>query len=140
MKKLINYSFAFAILGLVGGVFYREFTKLNGFEGTTALSYLHPHLILLGSFLCLLLVLLDRQMPLTETKKYNVFFQLYRIALPFMVIMMGVRGVLQVRGTVLTGTMDAAISGVAGLSHIMLGTALVFLFLALKEAADKATR
>lgn len=30
-KKIMNRSFLFAILALVAGVFYREFTKFNGF-------------------------------------------------------------------------------------------------------------
>lgn len=35
MKKMINTAFVYMILGLVAGVFYREFTKFMGFEGLT---------------------------------------------------------------------------------------------------------
>ena len=46
MKKLLNTSMAYMIAALAGGVFYREFTKFNGYAGETALgkvpvSYTH---------------------------------------------------------------------------------------------------
>ncbi|MDE7399882.1 MAG: DUF2871 domain-containing protein [Oscillospiraceae bacterium] len=31
MKKCLNYALAYAILAMVGGVFYREFTRFNKF-------------------------------------------------------------------------------------------------------------
>jgi len=33
MKKYANSALMYAILAMVGGVFFREFTKFNGFEG-----------------------------------------------------------------------------------------------------------
>lgn len=33
MKKYLNISLIYAIAAMVGGVFYREFTKWNGFTG-----------------------------------------------------------------------------------------------------------
>ena len=38
----------YAISAMVGGVFYREFTKFNDFEGITMLGKVHTHLFLLG--------------------------------------------------------------------------------------------
>ena len=40
-KKLANTAFFYAILSMIGGVFYREFTKLNNFTGVTRLSFVH---------------------------------------------------------------------------------------------------
>ena len=37
MKKLLNTAFIYALAAMAGGVFYREFTKFNGFSGRTAL-------------------------------------------------------------------------------------------------------
>ena len=31
MKKYTNYAFSYAVLAMIAGVFYREFTKYNGF-------------------------------------------------------------------------------------------------------------
>ena len=38
MKKYLNFSLAYAVAAMAGGVFYREFTKFNGFDGVTALG------------------------------------------------------------------------------------------------------
>lgn len=136
MKKLINRAFLYGMLALLGGVFYREFTKWNGFEGRTALSFVHPHLLMLGSLLLLLMALFSLHLPLMESKRFRTFLTLHTIALPFMVIMMLVRGVVQVMGTEVTRGLDGAISGLAGLSHIVLAVALVYMFLALKSGVD----
>ena len=50
MKKLLNTSMAYMIAALAGGVFYREFTKFNGYAGETALGKVHTHLFVLGMF------------------------------------------------------------------------------------------
>ena len=49
MKKLLNTAFIYALAAMAGGVFYREFTKFNGFSGRTALGLVHTHLFLLGT-------------------------------------------------------------------------------------------
>ena len=48
MKKLLNTAFIYALAAMAGGVFYREFTKFNGFSGRTALGLVHTHLFLLA--------------------------------------------------------------------------------------------
>ena len=48
-KKWINLSILYAILGLASGVFYREFTKWNGFTGISSLRVMHVHYIVLGA-------------------------------------------------------------------------------------------
>lgn len=134
MKKLINRAFVYLVAALAAGVFYREFTKFNGFTGKTAPAFLHPHLLMLGAFLLLLAALFGSRMPFIEEKRFRVFLTLHTIGLPFMAVMMLVRGVMQTLQTPLSKGMDAAISGFAGLSHIVLAAALVYFFLALKKA------
>lgn len=48
MKRCINAALLYAVLAMAGGVFYREFTKFNGFTGKTTLSVVHTHYFLLG--------------------------------------------------------------------------------------------
>ena len=48
MKRYINYSIVHAVLALVGGVFYREFTKINDYASWTTLSVVHTHYFILG--------------------------------------------------------------------------------------------
>ena len=43
MKRFMNTALLYAILAMVGGVFYREFTKFFGFTAKTTLSVVHVH-------------------------------------------------------------------------------------------------
>ena len=123
LTKLLNRAFVYAVLGLAAGVFYREFTKFNGFTGRTALAFMHPHLLTLGALLMLLVVLFANSFSLTGEKYFGRFLLLHSIGMAMTVLLMLARGVLQVLATPLTKGMDAAISGVAGLGHILLGLA-----------------
>ena len=134
MKKMFNLSIFYFILAMIGGVFYREFTKFHQYTGITMLKGIHTHLLVLGMFLFLFLTLACKVTKLEENKQFHYFTILYNIALPFMVIMMLIRGVIQVMGIQLTHSMSATISGIAGLSHILILIAFILLFIALKKA------
>lgn len=54
---------------------------------------------------------------------------IYHIGLNLTVVMLVVRGVTQVMGTNLSKGADAAISGMAGVGHILLGVSLALLLL-----------
>lgn len=71
---------------------------------------------------------------LTEQKLFKPFLLLYNIGLPFMVIMLFVRGIPQVLGLELSRGASAAISGIAGIAHIMITIAIVLLFAALRNS------
>lgn len=135
MKKYLNYAFSYAILALVGGVFYREFTKWNGFTGVTVLGKIHTHLIMLGMFVYLIVALFANHFTLESEKTFRIFHKVYNIGLPLMVIMMVVRGITQVLGTSLSKGTSAMISGIAGIGHILVATGIVCLLLALKKLA-----
>ncbi|MEG0770241.1 MAG: DUF2871 domain-containing protein [Ruthenibacterium sp.] len=135
MKKYINIAFIYAGFAMVGGVFYREFTKLNAFTGVTALGKVHTHLFLLGMVMFLLIALFAAHSPLKEQKQFKAFMVLYNIGVPLMTIMLVVRGVFQVLGTPLTSGANAAISGIAGIAHLLTGTGIVLLLLALRKIA-----
>lgn len=138
MKKNVNVSFVYAIFALICGVFYREFTKLNGFTGKTTLGVMHVHLFVLGTILFLIIGLYSIMTNIETQKEFKRFFTLYNISLPFMVIMFMVRGIVQVLGMEVSTGMNAAISGIAGISHILMMVSIVFLFLALKKCQKKA--
>ena len=137
MKKILNTSMIYFILAAAAGVFYREFTKFNGYTGETALSYVHTHLFVLGMFAFLVIALFGCQKPeLFKQSTFKKFFTLYNISLPFMAVMLLVRGVVQVQGTELTKAADAMISGFAGISHILIGIAVLVLFRSLKKCFE----
>lgn len=135
MKKYCNIAFIYAIAAIASGVFYREFTKFSGFTGRTTLAFTHLHLFVLGALVFLLVALFSALTDVTQRKSFRVFLVLYNIALPFMVAMFYIRGILQVRGTALSAGANAAVSGIAGLSHTLLTVAIIALFVSLRGAS-----
>ncbi|MEG1859418.1 MAG: DUF2871 domain-containing protein [Christensenellaceae bacterium] len=133
MKKLLNISFIYAITALLGGVFYREFTKFNGFTGTTTLSIVHLHLLVLGMIVFLLLLIFEKLFDITQNKKFKPFLIFYNIGLLLMVIMLLIKGVTQVLG----GTSNAMLAGIAGIGHILLAVGIILLFVMLKQQISK---
>ncbi len=138
MKKYLKLSFIYAIAAMAMGVFFREFTKFNGFEGTTALGKVHTHLFLLGMFVFLITALfVGRLNDLEGLKTFRAFNIVYNIGVPLTAVMMTVRGITQVLGTELSKGASAAISGIAGIGHIITGTGIILLLLSLMKAARK---
>lgn len=133
MKRYVNTALLYAILAMVGGVFYREFTKFNGFTAKTTLSVVHTHYFLLGMVFFLLLLVLEKNFSFTGPKTGRVLV-LYHVGLNLTAVMLVVRGVFQVLGTALSSGMSAAISGVAGIGHILLGVSLVLLLVQIKRS------
>lgn len=137
MKKYVNISFIYAILAIASGVFYREFTKFNGFSGRTTLSITHLHFFVLGTMMFLLIALLCAQTNLEEQKSFQIFMKLYNIGLPFMVIMFYIRGITQVLYMSLSTAFHASISGISGIAHIIMTISLVMFFISLKKVNQK---
>lgn len=139
MKRLINTAFVYLIAGAAAGVFFREFTKLMGFEGTTSLAFMHTHLLALGFLVFLIATLFALQDDFTSNKLFKPFYLVYNVGMVVAVGMMLVRGVTEVSGTALP-LPDAALSGIAGIGHILIGVGLVLLVLMFKQVvARKAT-
>ena len=74
MKKYINLAFLYAIFAMIGGIFYREFTKFNNFTGETTLSVVHLHLFVLGTVVFLLIAIFIHITDLSKQKTFNYFF------------------------------------------------------------------
>ncbi len=133
MKKLINISFIYFIFAMIGGVFYREFTKYFNFTEKTTLAFIHLHLLALGTIIFLILALFSINTDLLNHKKFNLFLKLYNISLPSMIIVMTIRGIVQVLNVNLIPSINASISGLAGITHILMTISLVILFLILRS-------
>ena len=137
MKKYLNYSLSYGVMGLVCGVYFREFTKVMGFSGVTTLSKAHPHLLMLGTILFLIVALFSERLILEKEKTFTLFMRIYNIGLPLTVLMMLIRGTLEVIGAPLSKGLNASISGIAGIGHILLGAGLILLIVSLKKAKEK---
>ena len=133
MKRYLNMALLYAVFAMAGGVFYREFTKFNGFTGKTTLSVVHTHYFLLGMVLFLLLLLLEKSFSFTGPKT-GLVLAVYHVGLNLAALMLVVRGVAQVLSPGLSSGMSAAISGMAGIGHILLGVSLVILLVQIRRS------
>ena len=133
MKRYLNAALTYAVLAMAGGVFYREFTKFNGFDGRTALGVVHTHYFMLGMVFFLLLLVLEKTFSFTGAKTGRVL-AVYHVGLNLTAVMLAVRGVTQGLGAELSSGLSAAISGMAGIGHILLGVSLVLLLLQIKRS------
>lgn len=124
MKKLVRASMSYMILGLAFGVYFREFTKFNNFTGTTQLSVLHTHTLILGMFFFLIVLLLEKNFTITQHKNYKKFYLFYNMGLGITLLMMLTHGTMTVLGI----ASSAAISGIAGLGHIIMTIGLGYFF------------
>ena len=132
MKRYANASLLYALIAMAGGVFYREFTKFSGFTGKTALSVVHTHYFLLGMVFFLLLLLLEKSFAFSG-EKTGCMLALYHVGLNVTGAALLVRGVAQVLALPLSRGMDASLSGVAGIGHLLLGVSLVLLLLRIRK-------
>lgn len=133
MKKTINLSFLYAILAMIGGVFYREFTKIVGFEGVTKLSLVHTHLFMLGMMMLFVVTVAIKLFHINQSKKFTPFMWIYNSGVIVTTIFLFLRGFLEVQAVELSNAMNAMISGFAGIGHILTGVGIVLFFLMLKE-------
>ncbi|WP_429951345.1 DUF2871 domain-containing protein [Enterococcus sp. AZ101] len=132
MKKLVRVSMFYMIFGLISGVYYREFTKLFNYSKETQLSTLHTHILVLGMFFFLIVLLLEKNFQLTRHKNYKKFFAIYNSGLGITLLVMIINGTL----TVLGKSLGAAISGIAGLGHIVLTIGLGYFFNVLFDSVE----
>lgn len=135
MKRYMNLALLYAVLAMVGGVFYREFTKFNGFTAKTTLGVVHTHYFLLGMVFFLLLLLLEKSFSFTGAKTGRIL-SAYQVGLNLTAVMFVVRAVPQVLGTALSSGMSAAISGIAGIGHILLGVSLVLVLIQIRRSVS----
>lgn len=126
MKRLMNASIVYGVLGLMGGVFYREFTKMNGFTGFTTLSVVHSHYLMLEMVFFLLLVVVEKNFHFVDNKvlKYLLF---YHIGLNLTVVMLTIRGVVQVL------SLEVLSVVLSGIGHLILGISMVFVLISIRN-------
>ncbi|MGW7256871.1 DUF2871 domain-containing protein [Streptomyces sp. NPDC054834] len=127
MRKSYYAAHVYMIVGVVSGLFYREFTKAEDFTGDTQLALMHTHLLALGMLGFLIVLALDKQFQLSGTKLFTYFFWFYNAGIAVTVGMMGVHGCL----TVLGDDVPEVVPAVAGIGHILLTVGLVLLFVLL---------
>jgi hypothetical protein len=127
MMKLFYASASYMVLGVLSGLYYREFTKANDFTGATQLGLVHTHLLTLGFIVLLIVLILEKQFALSRSPLFTWFFWVYNAGLILTSAMLAVHGSLTVVGL----ESNSAIAGIAGLGHILLTVGLILLFVLL---------
>ena len=109
-----------------GGVFYREFTKLNGFTDFTILSVVHTHYLMLEMVLFLLLVVVEKNFHFVDNKvlKYLIF---YHVVLILTVFLLTIRGVVQVL------SLDVSSAVLSGIGHLILGISMILVLISIRN-------
>ena len=129
MSKLFYAAFAYMGIGVLSGLFYREFTKANDFPSGefTQLGLAHTHLLTLGFIVLLIVLALEKLFQLSQSKLFSWFFWIYNAGVVLTSATLIWHGTL----TVLGEESSAMIAGIAGIGHILLTIGMVLLFLAL---------
>lgn len=130
MKHCINYSIVYTVLAIIGGMLYRDFTKMDDYTGWTTLSVVHAHYFILGMMFFLILGLISMNMNL----KINRAVLFCNIRLNLTAIMLVVCGIVQVLDL---NVISALISGIASIGHTILGVSLILILLDIKKACIK---
>lgn len=133
MRKLINTAFFYSILAMIFGVFYREYTRIIGFDGITRLSVVHTHLFSLGMIFFLIVTSLNGKFKIIEHKFFRIFYITYNIGLIITAAMLIIRGIFQASEINILKGIDASVSGIAGIGHIFMAIGIVFFFIILKS-------
>lgn len=132
-KRYANMAVIYAVVAMVFGVFYREYTKFSSFTGQTRLSVMHTHYFLLGMFFFLILLLAEKELSFSD-RNTGKLLAVYQIGINVTGIGFLMRGLTQVWGTELSAGLDASISGIAGIGHILTGVGIILLLLKIRKS------
>ena len=132
MKKLFNLSFIYLGLGLILGVFHREFTKFNNFTDGTVLGTAHTHTLVLGFLFFLIILLIDKNFDISSYKHFNKWLISYNVGLLSLIGTIVFRGVLEVLSKDFAG-----LPQMAGLGHAILGASLIWFMVILNKKIKK---
>ncbi len=101
----------------------------------TNLSVMHTHYFLLGMFFFFVLMLTEKVFSFSDQKTGRLL-AVYQLGLNITGLGFLLRGLTQVWGTELSRRLDASISGIAGIGHILTGVCIILLLLKIKKKVD----
>ncbi|MGH1143584.1 MULTISPECIES: DUF2871 family protein [Bacillus] len=129
MKKLYYASFVYLVIGLLSGVFAREYAKSKGILGSTLLNLLHTHTLVLGFLFFLIALALAKSFAFHKVKGFNMWFIVHNIGLILTLSSLATRGLLQLNGADFKG-----LTYIIGLSHSLIGLTLIWFMMLLKKS------
>lgn len=140
INRYIKTALYYTIFGLIAGVFYREFTKLNGVDGGTSLAYIHTHSLMLGMAFFLILSLLESKLHMSKFKGFKLFNISYNTGLVITIGTFLARGITQTLRMDISRGLDKSISGIAGIGHALLAVGIITIFIILNKASKEVDK
>lgn len=137
--NLLNMAITYGVMGLCGGVFYREFTKYYGFKDVTHLGKLHVHTLVLGMVVTILFYLLVRNLDEESLANLKKPLNIYNFGLIFTVANMMLIGIYEVVSKGAAAVNQAAMDGVSGIGHIFLGIGMIYTMVIIKKITEDIT-
>lgn len=131
MRKIYYAAATYLGLGLIAGVFYREWTRFFDAVADSQLNTLHTHLLVLGTFFFLIVLGLEKLFRLSAHKSFDTWFILHNVALAWTIGFMVANGVVHTMGH--GDAWTAMWSGLAGIGHILLTVSFVLFFVILNK-------
>lgn len=135
MNRYIKFSLFYTIFGLASGLFYREFAKMNGVDGSTSLALIHVHTLMLGMAFFLILAILESKLQMSTFKSFKYFMITYNAGLLITIGIFLTRGITETLGTNVSNSLDKALSGIGGMGHILLSVGLIIMLLILNKSS-----
>lgn len=134
VRRYSHLALVYSVIAMAFGVFYREYTKFSHFTGQTNLSVMHTHYFMLGMFFFLILMLTEKAFSFSD-KNTGKILAVYQVGLNITGLGFLMRGLTQVWGNELSKGLDASISGISGIGHILTGVCMVLLLLKIRKKA-----
>ncbi|WP_251446014.1 DUF2871 domain-containing protein [Microbacterium sp. USTB-Y] len=137
LAQLFVATVTWIALGLAAGLFYREFTKAQGFPNGVSgqLALVHTHLLALGALVTLIVLALEKLFTLSASRLFRWFFWIYNAGVLLTGAMMTWHGILDVQ----KAEASKAISGIAGTGHILIGAGFVLLLITLWKGIRRSS-
>ena len=136
-KRTVYIGFAYAVLGLTAGVFNVWFSRGYGFDGSSALSTVHTHLLMLGMTFNLLAGVVISQLGMPRDAVVKTYCAIFNLGVATAAFAQLWRGVHEVRGTdfsQLVEWYEPAIRLTAGVGHALIGVGLIIFFVGAVKA------
>lgn len=132
-KKLFRNAAVYGVLGIAAGLFWRTYTHHMGMEESKHLAMLHTHILTLGFFFFLIVLVLEKLYKLSAHKKlFRMFYSHYAVGLAMTVGAMFAIGIMEANGK----EASAALVGISGLGHMFITAGVIMFIFNLKKALN----
>ncbi len=131
LRRMFWSSAIYAGLGLAAGLYYRELTRVNPGADPTQLPVAHTHFLVLGMFIGLFVLILEKLFRLSESRFSKAFEITWHIGVLVTAGAMIAKGTMTTLGIAFN---DKMFAGISGSGHIVLTAAFILLFTMLGQA------